>query len=369
MKFVLPALLSLSLLTGTALCQQKNSKRQKELERELSLDPDPKKLKKDQRPQVLELPKEPPQAVAVDTQKLVFHLSPLSNKGLLSQQVRDGLRALDGSARGAAIVKIRAFVAGTGDMRRVQTIVSETFDERRQPLPALSVIQVGQLPLEGAQVVMEAISVDRKSVTPNGIAFIAAQPSTARDAAGPLKTLLASSSLDAAGVRRVTCFLSSLEHVDQVRSQIASAFPDASANFVQLRRDSGGDFAACEAVAALPETQSKAPHRADVGAQVVQLGPGKIVLSGTQMAFGEEDRDLRLAFGRLDKALESAGTDMKLVVFTRVYALTRSAEERIARIRTDYFDKAAAPVTTSLIFEGLPSLDASVGLDVVAVSK
>ena len=46
-------------------------------------------------------------------------------------------------------------------MRRVQTIVSETFTERRQPLPALSVVQVGALPLEGAQVVMEAIAVKR----------------------------------------------------------------------------------------------------------------------------------------------------------------------------------------------------------------
>ena len=35
---------------------------------------------------------------------------------------------------------------------------SEVFTERRQPLPALSLIQSGGLPLEGAQVVLEAIA-------------------------------------------------------------------------------------------------------------------------------------------------------------------------------------------------------------------
>jgi enamine deaminase RidA (YjgF/YER057c/UK114 family) len=369
MKFVLPVLLSLSLLAGTALSQPKSTKKQRELERELSLDPDPRKLKKDQRPQVLELPKEPPQAVTIDTRKMVFHLSPLSSKGLLSQQVRDGLRALESNSRGAKIVKIRAFVAGTGDVRRVQAIVSETFTEDREALPALSVVQVGGLPLEGAQVVMEATSVDRKNVTPHGITFIAAQASTASDATGPLKTLLATSSLEPTAVRRVTCFLNSLEYVDQVRSQVAAAFQEASANYVQLRRDSGGDFVACEAVAALPEPQSKTARGSDLGAQMVRLGPGKIILSGTQLAFGGADGDLRLAFGRLDKALESAGTDLKKVVFTRVYALSRAAEDRVARLRGEYFEKASQPATTSLVFEGLPSLDASVGLDVVAVSK
>jgi enamine deaminase RidA (YjgF/YER057c/UK114 family) len=287
----------------------------------------------------------------------------------LSQQTRDGLRALDGSARGATIVKIRAFVAGTGDLRRVQAIVSETFTDRRQPLPALSVVQVGALPLEGAQVVMEAISVDRKSMTPNGIAFIAAQPSTASDAAGPLKALLSSSSLPSGDVRRVTCFLNSLEYTEQVRSQVSAAFPEASANYVQLRRDSGGDFVACEAVAALPESQSNATDGAGARPQLVRLGPGKVVLSGTQLAFGRGEGDLRLAFGRLDKALESAGADLKLVVFARIYALSRSAEDSVSKLRGDYFDKAAQPATTSLIFEGLPALEASVGLDVVARSK
>ena len=44
--------------------------------------------------QVLELPKDPPQTVVVPTERLVFHVSPLSAKGLLSQQIRDAVKAL-----------------------------------------------------------------------------------------------------------------------------------------------------------------------------------------------------------------------------------------------------------------------------------
>ena len=38
-------------------------------------------------------PKEPPAAVVGETQRLTFHVSPLSAKGLLTQQTRDALKA------------------------------------------------------------------------------------------------------------------------------------------------------------------------------------------------------------------------------------------------------------------------------------
>ena len=105
------------------------------------------KKKKEEATQTLEAPKEPPAAVTAETSRLIFQVSPLSAKGLLSQQVRDALKALLKSANGATIVKLRAFVAGSGDLRRVQAIAGEIFTERRLPLPALSVVQVGALPL------------------------------------------------------------------------------------------------------------------------------------------------------------------------------------------------------------------------------
>ena len=89
-------------------------------------------------------------------------MTPLSAKGLLSQQTRDALKGLLHSSHGT-IVKLRAFVAGSGDLRRVGEIAGEMFLEKHMPLPALTVVQVGALPLEGAQVVMEATEVGSQS--------------------------------------------------------------------------------------------------------------------------------------------------------------------------------------------------------------
>ena len=118
----------------------------------------PPKKEKEPETQTLPLPPEPPAAVIAETDKLVFHVSPLSAKGLLTQQVHDALKALDRANGGATFVKLRAFVAGTGDMRRVATIVAEEFSDKKMPLPAVTTIQVGALPMEGAQVVIESIS-------------------------------------------------------------------------------------------------------------------------------------------------------------------------------------------------------------------
>ena len=106
----------------------------------------PPKKEKEPETQTLPLPPEPPAAVIAETEKLVFHVSPLSAKGLLTQQVHDALKALDRANGGATFMKLRAFVAGTGDMRRVAAIVAEEFSDKKVPLPAVTTVQVGALP-------------------------------------------------------------------------------------------------------------------------------------------------------------------------------------------------------------------------------
>ena len=66
-------------------------------------------------------------------------------KGLLSQQTRDALKAILKANGGAPVVHIRAFVAGSGDLRRVAQIVSDVFGDKKMPLPSVSVVQVGGL--------------------------------------------------------------------------------------------------------------------------------------------------------------------------------------------------------------------------------
>ena len=122
------------------------------------------KKKKDDETQTLALPKDPPMVAIGDSTRLVFHVSPLSGKGLLSQQTRDALHAILKANGSAQVIHLRAFVAGSGDLRRVPQIVSEVFTKEKQPLPSVSVIQAGALPLEDAQIVIEAVSEARRPV-------------------------------------------------------------------------------------------------------------------------------------------------------------------------------------------------------------
>src|SRR3954454_4866020 len=174
--------------------------------------------KKKEITQTLQLPKDLPGAVIGDTRRLTFHVTPLSARGLLSAQVRDALKALTRETAGNPVLKIRAFVAGSGDLRRVRDLVSEVFNDKHLPLPALSLIQAGGLPLEGAQVVLEGIAASKKEVNPQGLVFLSAPIATSNNPVDLVAPLAANSldglkeALKAAGsepsdVLRVTCFL------------------------------------------------------------------------------------------------------------------------------------------------------------------
>jgi enamine deaminase RidA (YjgF/YER057c/UK114 family) len=300
--------------------------------------------KKEPVTQALEVSPDPPPAIAAEATRLVFHVSPLSNKGLLSQQIRDALRAVDKANGNAKLIKIRAFVAGTGDLRRVQQVVSDELTEKKIPLPAISTIQVGALPLEGAQVVLEAISEDRKPATPGGIVFLAGHP--AQDARDSVRMLREAAG--AASVARVTCFLHSLEQLAEARAAVAGAFPVAAANFVQLTRLGLRPLAACEGIA-----------RSAGGVS------GKLIFGGIQMSFHDEESDIRLAFERAGKAIEAAGGSRN-ALYVNTYLLSPALDEKVRRAREE---TAAGIPATSLVFEGLPSLDATMAVEIVAAGR
>lgn len=349
---------------------------------------DKKRKKKEDETQILQLPKDLPNAISAETRRLVFHVSPLSAKGLLSQQVRDALRALARSAGGSTIVKLRAFVAGSGDLRRVRDLVSQTFVERRQPLPVLSLVQAGALPLEGAQVVIESTAVARKEVNPEGLAFIAGQaagsdrpldpvPPLAEQALARLRTAVAAAGSQSADVLRVTCFLSSFDGLDSVRKTVAAEYPAIAVNYVQIQRAPNRSVVECEAVARLhnaPATQVRMLNPESLGAaagysHVALVGARQVVLSGTQVAYGFQEADAHLAFERLQKALEQSGASLKGAVFASYYLLSPGLAPLIRKTRAEFFTTDQPPAITMLPFEGLPALDAGFAVDVIAVKE
>jgi len=347
-----------------------------------------KKKKKEEETQTLQLPRELPGAIVGETRRLTFHVTPLSGKGLLSAQIRDALKALMREAGANQVLKIRAFTAGSGDLRRVRDLVSEVFTDRKQALPVLSLIQSGGLPLEGAQVVLEGIAAGKKEVSPFGLVFLSAASAVSANPLDPVAPL-AAKSLDSlsqavktagsepADVLRVTCFLSSLENLAATRKLVETEYPRTAANYVQTQRAPNQALAACEAVARLKKNPGTRLEFMNVeGAQPVPgesrialVAARQVVLTGTQVSFGYQEQDSRLALGRLQKALESVGAAPSDVAFAHYYPLSYGIANQVRKLRTSFFDQAHPPAGSMLLFEGLPSMDAGFAVDVVAVKE
>lgn len=347
-----------------------------------------RKKNKEEETQTLQVPKDLPAAVVGDVRRLTFRVTPLSAKGLLSQQVRDALKAVSRDAGSDTVLKIRAFVAGSGDLRRVRDLVSEAFSDRRQPLPALSLIQTGGLPLDGAQVIFEYVAASRKEVNPQGLVFLSAQaaysdrptdpvaPLTTQSLAALRQTIKAAGS-EAADVVRVSCFLSSLDNLAESRKQVEAEYPRATMNFVQTERAPARGLAACEAVARLRWNTGKPLHV--VNAEGIPTLPGEshaalvmgpqVVLTGSQVSFGYEEKDARLAFERLQRAVDQAGGSLAGLAYAHYYPLSSGIAAQVRKVRSDFIDAEKPPAGSLLIFESLPSLDAGFAVDVVALKK
>jgi enamine deaminase RidA (YjgF/YER057c/UK114 family) len=348
----------LSLLIGSATAQNKK------------IDPDAgytptvatdakKKKKSDDITQSLALPPELPAAVTAETGRLAFQVTPLSSKGLLSQQTRDALKILLRSNRGP-IVKLRAFVAGSGDLRRIGEIAGEMFFEKHMALPALTVALVGALPLEGAQVVMEATEVDRKVVNPSGIAFLAAQPAASiAESLAKLKSTLAAAGIEPSDALLVTCFVSSFEDQRDTQAAMSASFPGAALNYVQMQRAPVMPPASCEATARLPKPT------ASTDSKMAIVSSPQVVITGTQLAFGSRDNDLKLAFERLQKALAARNARFNDVVLSHLYVTSSVLTSRVTALESA--QSGGIRPFTVLPVEALPSLDAPFGLDVVAI--
>lgn len=290
-----------------------------------------KKKERAESTQVLKEPKDPPAIAMAEGGRLVFAVSPLSAKGLLTQQTRDALSAILKGSRGARVVHLRAFVAGSGDLRRIPEIASEVFMKKGLPLPSVSAVQVGALPVDGAQVAIEAVLEARKPVNPDGVTFLPLQDPVDRlkERAGSAQAL------------SVTCFVDDIAKAGSLASSLTSAFPGAAVNVVQAQRLSPRPIAACEAAVRGGRT-------------------GQYVFSGTQAAFGFENRDANLAFQRIGKALADAGVSPADVIETRIYALTKPIADMAMKVRSQPGQAVAIPV------EGVAGTDASFAVDVIA---
>jgi enamine deaminase RidA (YjgF/YER057c/UK114 family) len=101
----------------------------------------------------------------------------------------------------------------------------------------------------------------------------------------------------------------------------------------------------------------------------VLINAPRLVLTGTQVAFNFEENDVRLAFQRMAKVLEGQKASMKQVAFSNLYPISNRILEVARKVRFEFFDPAKPPASTALVFEGLPSMDASLAIELIAVPE
>ncbi len=253
--------------------------------------------------QVPPLPPQPPMALRADTNSLDFHLSPLLKVGGLASQIHLSLTDLIHDTHGETIIKLRAFVAGAGDARRVQAEVVRIFSERKLPLPVLSVVQVGALGQESAKVVIEAVVETRRTANPNGLAFFAGQTGNSLgDALNHLRTAVAGASVAPDRILRVTCFTSRMESYEQSEGAITALFPHAEINLVQAVRDPANDDSTCEAIGQLTSPPAEGPVVLLKAQRAALVGARQLVFTGLQLSFGSYLDDAHEAFVRLQRS-------------------------------------------------------------------
>jgi len=315
------------------------------------------------KPQVLPLPAELPMALTADTETLDFHISPLLRAGGLSAQIRE------------TIVKLRAFVAGTGDARRVQSEAVNIFTEHRLPLPVLSIIQIGGLAADAAQVVIEAVVSTHKTVNPFGLAFITGQYGrNFADSLDHLKSSAALANVSPGHLLTATCFTAAMNDYDARRAAVQAAFPKAEINIVQALRDPATEATMCEAIGQLTDPPTQGPAQAEVvrldKAHATLVRTKHLVFTGLQLCFGSFLDDAQEANQRLRRAANGAGGNMANETFANAaiqidaFSLTPAAGSALRK--TTSFPPSTFTV---LPVEGLTAIDATAGIDAVLAAQ
>ena len=321
--------------------------------------------------------------VKAETARLVFHVSPATSKGTLPEQVREAVKALRKANGGGRMVKLRAFVAGPGDLNQVAAIVSDAFPATT--MPVVNVIRIGGLP-DGAKVVMELVSESKRVENPNGLAFISGQLTTvameanqtttpvaplAEKSVANIKAALKGLQLEAGDVVRVTCFTSSLVDYAQVRKMVRGEFAGAAVNVVQIQRAPATGEVECESVARLRTKPVEAVRLVNptnaAFAQAAVVGAPVVMFSTTLTSTGNDDAGVRAGLAKLKGVIEAGGSAMDKVFYAHGYPTSPATLQKFRDLRWEFFDRAHAPASTNLLFEGVTGPEGGVGVDVIGL--
>jgi enamine deaminase RidA (YjgF/YER057c/UK114 family) len=325
-----------------------------------------------------------PASMRAETAKLVFHLATPRAMASLELELNAALTQLRKANGAARLVKLRIFVAAGTDGGMIGGLTAANFKEAHELLPLLNIIQVGALE-GGARVLIESTAEAKTDANPNGLAFISGQLTQTPKGGGGLlasvaplaeksiaaiQAALMANSLESTDVIRVDCFTSSLADRARVRTLVATAFPRAGVGLMQLERSAANNEVECESIARL-KTKPAEPLVLinPTGAQFAQMAlvsAPQVVFTST-VAGGSDDAGIRQMFTSLKSILEKAGSSLARVAYTSGYPANPAMVQKFRDLRWEFLDKAHAPASTNLVFEGVLPAGSGAGIDVIAL--
>ena len=117
----------------------------------------------------------------------------------------------------------------------------------------------------------------------------------------------------------------------------------AALNLVEMQREPVTPASECEAVARLRSAPSEAVtylnlvgEKSPYYSQIVLVSSPKLVITGTQLAFGRQDGDAKLAFERLEKMLASMNARFDGIVMSHVYLTSSGIIPQLRKVRSGY---------------------------------
>ena len=344
------------------------------------------KPKEEEKPQVLEIVPDAPDSVKAETSRLAYLPLPVEERGLLSRQVEESMKNLRRLLRKRKVLRITAWVGGTGDTRRVSSSIRELLARWRLPIPAITVVRVGVLPNRAARVAFDVEVEESETVNPHGLMFLAGVRSVAPefryDVSAELNQSLDTLSERLGGeaakpedVLRARCFVSLTEDLQPLELAMRTRFPKAQLRLLQSVRSSSESYAQCDLVARLSAPPSQTvearvltPRENDPPiTSLIKTNAPNVVLTSAQLGFRATDADLALAFERLEATLKTAGTSLSNAVQLSILAESTNLGLRTETQGRKYMNRNHDPAILRVAVEGFPALDATLSLDAIAI--
>jgi len=305
------------------------------------------------------------QGVVTPTESLRFQVINPEPKGTLTEQ----LERAESKVKGR-VYRYRVFVRPEADVKPFSITLRA---------PVLTIVRVAALPDKDQKVSLEAVTSGGRN--PHGLVFISGEGVTGNEATpkvAPMVTTaldnvnkaLHAAQLAPPDVLSLTCYISSLEDIADVRKLTASRYPKAARNHLQIPIPFGRALVECEAVARAkgavgflsPEGLPKSPNFSHVAG----VSAKKIYWSGVHTAPSCDEAGVRKMFEDLAAGAKKENAALDQVAFSYLYPNSRQAVDLIRNIRFGFYSKERPPASTMILFNGVENANACAAVEVAA---